>query len=360
MMSKRFLLSSLIVILALAFSAGNAWAQEGTYAVAILIVDDFTGVDLAEIDVPADQQTCAVSLEGQAYAARGASAEDAPISEPHGELVYAELEALIADAQAEAYISLVRVDIQGYTPEAITEAMQEAINENPADVYIANMSFALIPCEYISALADLQTQLEDAHNKKNKNQYRNLFERSVIFYDDQVFPVNSNKFQETTGLDPLQDFLAANNEIIVPIASAGNFGLDYPFWPGAWGQVISVSGSQGQGFHAASAWDKQNNQPLLGAQGEQKNKKGTRISNYGEVMMPGEYMTEDYGVILGTSFAAPRLTLVMARYLSAVGTDFCRKDNGSPALATGDWDNLTLAEAVSANCPAMEPYLPQS
>ena len=82
-------------------------------------------------------------------------------------------------------------------------------------------------------------------------------------------------------------------------------------------------------------------------------------SNFGEVMLPGEYTTKDYGVVLGTSFAAPRLSMAMALYLSQVGTDYCRKKDGSPTLAYGDWKNMSLQEAVTAYCPAMQAYLPQ-
>ena len=74
-------------------------------------------------------------------------------------------------------------------------------------------------------------------------------------------------------------------------------------------------------------------------------------------MLPGEY-DSSVGMVTGTSFAAPRLSVAVALYLSQVGSGFCRNDDGYPALAYGDWENLTLEQAVSEYCPAMEPYLP--
>jgi subtilisin family serine protease len=142
----------------------------------------------------------------------------------------------------------------------------------------------------------------------------------------------------------------------VPVASAGNFGLDFPFWPGSWGQVISVSASTGEGFDAPSEWDDRRDTPLLSGevQGPGQN---NRISNYGEVMMPGEYAS-DSGPVSGTSFAAPRLSFAVALYLAQVDGNFCRTPEGTPALAYGEWDNLTLDQAVQEHCPDMEPYLP--
>jgi hypothetical protein len=355
---KRYFIGLFCLALGMVFVFGYStatWAQ-GNYSVAILVVDDFGGVNLSEVEGGESGDNCAVNLEGQAYVTRGAVAEGATTL-THGELVYGQLEQMIGEFGAESFVTLVEVDIQGVTTEVAVERITQAITDNPADYYVVNMSIAIIPCEFISAMADMETQLQDAQNKKDKNKHRGLFERAVIFYDGTVFPVNSQKFQEATDLDPLQQLLADLSDNVVAVASAGNFGLDYPFWPAAWGQVVSVSASTGEDFYAPSSWDKRNNAPLLGADTEQKGKKGTRISNFGEVMLPGEYSTDE-GMVIGTSFAAPRMSMVMALYLSAVGNAYCRNSVGGPALASGEWDNLTLSEAVDAYCPDMAAYLP--
>lgn len=355
--SVRLLLAALLGGLALCGGVAPARAQ-GTYEVVILVVDDFGGTDLASLAPGsyAANEACAVSLEGQAFAVRGVSADPVPV--PHGDLVYAQLEELISEAGAESFISLVPVDIQGVTTGEAADRLAEALDDNPADVYVANMSFAIIPCEYIQAFADFGGQLMSARTAKDLNRHRGLFERTVVFYNGTVFPAMSKRAQQAADLDPIQALLATRGAALIPVGSAGNFGLDFPFWPAAWGQVVSVSASVGQGYYAPSAWDKKNDTPLLTADPDKPGKQ-TRISNYGEVMMPGEFMSE-YGLVSGTSFAAPRLSVALALYASAAGTGTCRNAEGGPALASGKWDNLTLQQAVQATCPAMAPYLPGS
>ncbi|MEW6578730.1 MAG: S8 family serine peptidase [Chloroflexota bacterium] len=352
--SVRLLLAALLGALALWGGTAPSRAQS-TYEVVILVVDDFSGASLAPGSYAADE-ACAVSLEGQAFAVRGVSADPIPV--PHGDLVYAQLEELISEAGAEGFVSLVPVDIQGVTTTEAALLLAEALDGNPADVYVANMSFAIIPCEYIQAFADFGAQLMDARTAKDLNRHRSLFQRAVVFYNGTVFPAMSRRAQRATDLDPIQTLLAGRGAALIPVASAGNFGLDFPFWPAAWGQAVSVSASFGQGYHAPSAWDKKNDTPLLTADPDKPGKQ-MRISNYGEVMIPGEYMSE-YGLVSGTSFAAPRLSVALALYASAVGTGTCRNAQGGPALASGKWDNLTLQQAVQAYCPAMAPYLPAS
>ncbi len=331
-------------------------AAQGNYDVTIIVADDFSGTDLNAIDTgqfdAADN--CAVSLEGQAYAVRGVAAD--PIDEAHGDLVFEQLEALLDAAGAGDAIGLVAVDIQGASTDVVADRIADAIADHDSDFYILNMSFALIPCEMIDALAEFGGQLMSAREAKDLNRYRGQFQRAVLFYDKTVFPVMSQRAQDADDLDPLQALLEDLGSSVIPVASAGNFGLDFPFWPGAWGQVISVSASVGAGYHAPSAWDKKNDTPLLDAEGANPNQR-MRVSNYGEVMLPGEYAS-DYGPVSGTSFAAPRLSVALALYVSEVGGNYCRQPDGDPALAHGGWDNLTLVEAVEDFCPAMGPYLP--
>jgi hypothetical protein len=345
----------LVMVMSLGLIApGMVPAQaQAPYTVAILVVDDFGVTDLADVQA-SSADNCAVSLESQAYIARGVSAT--PITEPHGVMVYNELAGLLDDVGA-ADIELVQVDIQGMTTADAADQIAAALDNTDADFVVLNMSFAIIPCEMVQAFADYQTQLSNAQSAKDVKKLHNLFVRSVIFYDDTVFPVMSQRAQNLQNLDPLQTLFTDRSATVIPVASAGNFGMDFPFWPGAWAQVVSVSGSTGEGFYASAAWDKKKDTPLLTADVVMPNKKN-RISNYGEVMMPGEYDSASAGIVSGTSFAAPRLSVALALYVAQVGPAVCRNDQGGPALAYGDWDNLTLAEAVQEYCPAMQPYLP--
>jgi hypothetical protein len=343
-------------LLVLLLTVVSRTLAQGTYSVAILVIDDFGGNTTIPAATPVFEATdnCAVDLEGQSYATRGASST--PITVPHGELVIEEFEQIFTALGTPDAYPLVPVDIHGATTEDIVLRIQEAMAAQPADLYVANMSFAIIPCEFLDEFQQTETELAQAQAAHDTNGQRGIFQRAVTFYDQQVYPVNSQHFQNATDLDPLQSFLAQNQGVIVPVASAGNFGLRYPFWPGAWGEVISVSASTGQGFDAPSAWDRRRDTPLLSFPAAQGNST-TLISNYGEVMLPGEFTSVE-GALSGTSFAAPRFSVALARYLSAVGTGYCRNNNGYLALITGNWTNPTLDATVASLCPAMAAYLP--
>lgn len=346
-----------VLLIALVLAPGGEVARaQGAHEVVILVVDDFTSPDLSDLadESYAEDAVCAISLEGQAFAVRGVSAD--PITAPHGELVLEELEELVASADAADSITLVPVDIHGATTEEAAALIEDALDEHPADAYVINMSFAIMPCEYLEAFAAMGGELLAASEAKSLNRYRSLFQRAVMFYDGTVFPVMSQKAQTATDLDPIQTLLVARSASVIPVAAAGNFGLDYPFWPGAWGQVISVSASEGTGYHAAEPWDRKSDSPLLKTESDAPGQR-KRISNYGEVMMPGEFESSA-GPVTGTSFAAPRLSFLLALYASAEGPGICRDANGAMTFASGEWDNLALIEAAETYCPALSPVLP--
>lgn len=340
----------------LGFANSGAARAQGEHEVVILVVDDFTGPDLSDLADAAYEEdaACTISLEGQAFAIRGVAAD--PITVPHGELVMEQLEEMVASADAGGFITLVPVDIHGATTEEAAGRIAEALDQHPADAYVVNMSFAIMPCEYLEAFAAFDGELLDARGARNLNRYRSIFQRAVLFYDDTVFPVMSQKAQSETELDPIQALLAARSEDVIPVAAAGNFGLDYPFWPGAWGQVISVSASQGMGYHAGEPWNRKSDAPLLKTESDRPGQQ-KRISNYGEVMMPGEFESSA-GPVSGTSFAAPRMSFLLAMAVSADGPGICRDADGALTFASGEWDNLALIEAVEAHCPALAPRLP--
>jgi hypothetical protein len=50
-------------------------------------------------------------------------------------------------------------------------------------------------------MADFETQMMDAPGQ-GLQQASRLFQRSVLFYDDTVFPVMSQRAQSETDLDP--------------------------------------------------------------------------------------------------------------------------------------------------------------
>ena len=355
--SSRLLFRTVVLLavsLVLAFGGVAHVMMQANHTVVILVVDDFTGEALDVSDYDAND-SCAVSFEEQAFAVRGAAA--GTVGEAtHGDLVFAQLEEMLEDADVDSVISLVPIDMHGLTADSLASEILDTMDANPADVYVVNMSFALIPCDYVAAYTELQSDLIDAREAQDLNQYRSLLQRAVIFYDDTVFPAMSQHAQQMVNLNPLQDLFVEQGALIIPVAAAGNYGLDFPFWPGAWGQVVSVSASTGEGYYPDSEWVRTDDSPLLGAEAGQRGR-NTRISNYGEVMMPGEYSSE-VGLLSGTSFAAPRLTVTLAIYALGVGQDYCKDDDGNLILAYGDWDNMTLDRVAQEYCPAMMDYLP--
>lgn len=333
-------------------------AQDDT-SVAILVVDDFGEY---EGEVEDDDETCVLSPQEQGFAIRGAGVDDDTTSATemtHGEIVVQEIEETLEALDAEDNVTLVEVQIPGPDEAALIEAIQDAIDDSEADYFIINMSFAFVPCEFMEAMREFGGEFLSAREAKDLNRYRGIFQRAVVFYDNQVFPAMSQHFQEAEDLHPLQDIFVDQTNVI-GIAAAGNFGLDFPFWPAAFGQILSVSASNDAGFEAPHPWEERGpdqDEPLLSIEGQ--GNQTDRLSNYGEVMIPGEYDVNEFEAVLGTSFAAPRLSALVAVYVADVGGDYCANDDGYLALITTDFDNLTLSEAIDEHCPALDDYLPE-
>jgi hypothetical protein len=348
------LVATLVLLFAGSISADTR--QQPPNTVTIVVVDNFETTPPEAVETE-DGDICVISAEEQGYAVRGFSDDDT--LDAHGDIVSAEIEESLSDLGANPDdFEIVEVQLS-QDAQVLADDLESAINDASSDYVVVNMSMGLIPCEYMEAMEAFGGEFLEANEAKDLNRYRGIFQRAVVFYDNQVFPAASEAFQDAEDLHPLQSVLAANQSNTVAIASAGNFGLDQPFWPAAWGQVVSVSASSDQGFEAPMAWVEQGSDkdmPLLSVEGQGNNP--DRISNYGEVMIPGEYeVTDDGGTVAGTSFAAPRLTAVVAVYLANEGS-FCTNNDGFFALATGEFDNQTLSEAVNDNCSAMTPYLP--
>src|SRR5512133_2638512 len=218
MFKARFFTILFVVLLQAIYPASSIKARQ-PYSIAILVVDDFTGSDITEVPAFEPGENCAVNLEEQAFAVRGMT--DMPLEQPHGEVVYTQIESMLTEAGLGS-IPLIQVDIHNATTSEAAAAIQQAMSDNPADFYVINMSFAVIPCEYVQALADMGGELLDARNARDLNHYRSLFERAVVFYGDQVYPAMSQHAQDLENLDPLQDLFASLGSTVIPVASAGN------------------------------------------------------------------------------------------------------------------------------------------
>jgi hypothetical protein len=132
----------------------------------------------------------------------------------------------------------------------------------------------------------------------------------------------------------------------VPVAAAGNDGLPYPYAPALFQTAISVSAEySGANFCLGSF------------QGG-----GVLVSNKGEIQMHGFY-----NCLPGTSFAAPRLSYLMALYFASGSTvsDCTSGPTTTPTPAaltasdtplnsaewtTGQWADATIFEASDKYC----------
>lgn len=349
----------------------NNVLQRGEGAkVALVIVDDFTGIDLSAVrDTYNEDATCVVDLEGQGYAVRGASGTELE-DVPHGEVVLAQVEELLAQAGLTDTIQVVQVDLGGINSDAVIAGIEaELAKLTDIDFFVINMSFVMIPCEHVREMAEIGSNLRNIDPRRDAQTYRASFDQARAIMDTQVrqrfeadYQMDTDTMSDTAAevveySNPVIEFLDTAGANKIFIASAGNFGLDYSFLPGAYPQVVSVSASNGFGYEASAPWNPTNNNPLLSLDPATRAGAGTRISNYGEVMLPGEYTHPEYGTIIGTSFAAPRLSVAVAAYLATVGGDYCQA-NGNFALAYGTDDNLTLSQAISQHCATMADSVP--
>ena len=143
---------------------------------------------------------------------------------------------------------------------------------------------------------------------------------------------------------------------MIAVAAAGDTGLSSPGAPGLWGGVISVSAS------ASSEWLYTKTSTLLTVD---QNPSAVALSNGGEIIIPGVFKGKS-GVVLGSSFAAARMSFLVGLYLSQLGDKYCRKPGNQDVigLAYADptsrnlWSNLTLADAAGKYCPDLLKTLP--
>ena len=120
----------------------------------------------------------------------------------------------------------------------------------------------------------------------------------------------------------------------ISIAAAGNSGFNFPFAPAIWDSVLSVSaGDAGQ--------------------------KPAAYSNWGEVVASGVHPMAT--AVVGTSFAAPRMSLAAAFYLLDLDELTASCGTASPPLKTAatkpecPWRNLDVPAAIAATSSTTTP-----
>jgi len=267
--------------------------------------------------------------------------------------------------------------------------IEKVIAQDIAENYVINMSFGIIPCEplgyydymdmlkeavhdgSLSGLPGVQDMLEELLHgleilspdeqrselfSQDYTQFRMILEYANVSAQFPEFVSGISLAEEQIKLwekfeafpfrprgseiaDPLYQWInnpgvGGDYATAISIASSGNSGpLPYPFAPAMWSAVLSVS--------------------ALNAD----------YSNSGEITVSGTHPTEKMDSrepITGTSFAAPRVSLVTAMYLLFGGDAKCSGYDGDshPPMAYAptkdDWRNLEMREAAGLYCNEIE------
>ena len=242
-----------------------------------------------------------------AFSSGGAGLADAP----HGQRVQGLLQALKDTFAPNADIVIRPVDTEGFTTSILLERIQEEIEaiaaEDMGAPIVINMSFAIVPCTTVGTLAAydaLMSQFDP--NIAGDMAALQTFFASLI--DSGIYSEPLNGSDTLLGFfgevcDSNEACQYADSGEIIAVAAAGNEGEPFPYFPAAFEGVVSVSASDDNGAFV----------PLTGI---------APYSNFGGVMMPGIWIHES-GIDVGTSFAAPRYSFLMALYLLGENNDFC-------------------------------------
>lgn len=154
--------------------------------------------------------------------------------------------------------------------------------------------------------------------------------------NDNLFPL----FYALIGITDQQLRFTLFSRQVISIGAAGNSQQTFPYAPALWDSVVSVSGSDCECADEPAFY-----------------------SNHGEIMLDGRHPVE--GGVVGTSYAAPRLSVEAAMYLLRGWANPCPFDRAIfPVLGymperqgifTPDWRNLSSHDASAEYCPQFVP-----
>lgn len=372
----------------------------------LLVIDGFTAEKEKEPELSQPTgEFCAVSPEGQIFKGEGLIFKGEGLSwvslpgVSHGELVFKEISDLLANDYGDPIdtiagstlpagltwlqeddipvwnvsgqnLYLVPVDVEDYDSGVIAERVEVTMNVLheiwAVDNFVWNMSFGFIPCGVETQLTDkvIDGQIEairaenyelealdlSLYNAVGKEYPALSQDAANSFLYDKIrlgfaYGLYSDYFEPITvptiADDPfytLINFFFASEESwanVMPVGSAGNSAYPVPFEPATWPGVVAVSSE---------------NQDIAKAD----------YANNGEVMMPDDYKVDDDITVIGTSFAAPRLSYLAAKYLVLGGPLTCSGAMGEtrPPFNFDMWLNLSLDSAKTDYCPGFPSLMP--
>jgi hypothetical protein len=390
---------------------------EPVSVVGLLIVDDFqppqsilTGYDLVQ---PTPEGNCIVNPSGQGvYGIRGGSGT--PGDQPHGSYVSSQAQVtlerglgytkLLETAGPIPSIRLIQtwelggeqivlaeVDTVGYTTTEIApriEAAMEALRgPYGATRFVLNMSFAIVPCDPSFGKRDVEVD-------ELLNFYKQFFnslppsdplnqlwadleriihglpanpelldpalyaefaqKRMALLYEPVRSRLEEGQIQGSSAvkgatfdpdrIDPLYEKLLEHREELIAVAAAGNYGLPFPYAPALWDDVLAVSAPPVQ-LPASNC----SPTPIA------------FIANAGEVLVDGQHFEVNSNCQVGTSFAAPTVSVYAASYFLADQPVACPNPSGGnptqPPLEYAaelqpQWSSTPLRDAATIYCPA--------
>ena len=280
-------------------------------------------------------------------------------SQPHGERVQREFEELLALPPARQLdIKWETLDVQGFAFPAVAQKLDQRINaireKNPNMRIVVNMSFAIVPCDRVTDIAAYTRLLREFVVEEGGNPNDPWAFEQVLkaLYQEDVFhakPVGDGTFYSEfcpDGKDfaacveypPGDENIPSMDRTLIFVGASGNgikdengksLGVEYPFYPAAWREVIAVSANNDSDHLALAQLPRAD------------------YSNTGRIMMAGSWLPDPAfwpsGLVqdwqYGTSFAAPRYSFIVALYLtgSQDGGVGCEPDVIPPPADSFDW-----------------------
>lgn len=361
-----------------------------------------------------------------------------PYALPHGRLVFKHFQTILSASYTagspndptapteqtwttnNGTIWLRAVDTKEYNINSIASEVAAAVtdlNGQGVERFVINMSFALVPCSEIPEVdvTDYQKTLSDFGIVCDPSQPISGFNRLVceldpgtvdpdtfeqnliatrdsgvaedaVAYSILQLAVMRPKVQQALAASisgtpdgPGPEFKAFIEELpqgvsVIQVASAGNDGKAYPYFPALSANVLSVGADYSVSSCSLTSASVQDIENYLISKGVRKNVHDVAVtiltpqSNSAEVIADGNTMLtpNDYfnppptdadvlGCLYGTSFAAPQVSVLMAVDQQVRASTECAAPQPpgtvfSPPLAYKQWDNLDIPTAASLYC----------
>ncbi len=311
-----------------------------------------------------NDKLCAVPFDGT-----DRSIERAGHGPYHGQAVLQGINMILSEPaskrmlQNAAEITIKWQDVKNFDTTVLVNELQrmvaDARNQERDRFIVVNMSFSFLPCSLVPLLNEYENAFERASSADPALQeFQNVVnallasqisrEMQNINLSLQKSEINCQSFQSPNEQYSLIGDLCRLENLsrtVSLVAAAGNNGnWPFPTIPALWNGVLSVSACDEDAFLTCkgriAGW-----------------------SNRGDVIAPGDLKFN--GVPRqGTSFAAPRISALMAIYLATQG-DRCRTpDRGYTMRHSGiggAWNNVSprVAASTSPSCQAMTDVLNQ-